>query len=218
MASDVRIMGLVGRMGRGSIATASDSANIIQSDGQELIIAGGLPTEAELTRLGLGWGVIGSAVAAVAVIPTTAAHLTLYNPGPSVLLISQIATFCSVTAAAATQVALFARNDVPYQNANPAGTLTISGTSGKPFTGSANAKASVTLAAIGAGNNVAWWAQGFGPSSTTTTTVAMGVLVECYGRFVVKPGGAFSLASVAATAAGSYQPQIMFYEVPMVTG
>lgn len=217
MASDVRIMGLVGRTSRTSVNAANDQANIIQSDGQELVAAMGLPSEAELTRLGMGWGIIGTAVTAVAAIPTTAAHLTLYNPGPNVLLISQIAATCTTTVAAASCFTLFARNDVPYQNANPAGALIISGTSGKPYSGAANAKASVTLAAIGAANNVAWWAQ-CGSSTPNTTTVGLSAILECYGRFIVRPGGAFSLATVAQTAAGAWAPQIMFYEVPMITG
>ena len=198
--------------------------NIFMTTGGELIIAQGLPSETELARQGNGWAVIGSAVTAVAAIPTTAAHLSLYNGNPvKSLVIAAVGSFGTTTVAAAANFSVFARNDVPGANANPAGALIITGLSGKQYpvganSFGANAKASVALAAIGAGNNVAWMP--VGPSVTTpnTTTVGIAVHAECYGRWIVQPGGIFSLATVAQTAAGTMQPYLYFYEVNLPLG
>src|SRR5947209_652453 len=108
--------------------------------GGELVVVQGLPPEAELARQGVGWAVMGTAVAPVAAVPTTAAHLSLYN-GDSAksLIIAAVGGFCAGSMAVAGQVSMLARNDVPSFNANPAGALTITGLSGKMYGGKANA-------------------------------------------------------------------------------
>lgn len=192
--------------------------NLQITSGGELITAPGLPAETELARQGVGWLVTGSAVTCVAAIPTTAAHLSLYNGNTAKsLIIAAAGGLMTTTIAAAGGYTMLARSDVPGANANPAGTLIISGLSGKQYPAStnsfgANAKASVTLAAIGAGNNVAWIPIGSSTQTSATTTVGLNSHSECYGRWIVQPGGLFSLASIAQTAAGAVAPYIYFYE------
>ena len=194
-------------MGEGS------DKSVFVSSGGELITCQGLPPETELSRQGAGFYTIGTAVTAVAAIPTTAAHLSLYNGNTQKsLIIAAVGTFAATTAVAATNITLLARTDVPYFNVNPAGALIIAGLDGRMYSGSANAKASVTLGAIGAGNNTAWMPVGPSLTTTSTTTVAIGTYADVQGRWVVRPGGLFSLATVAATAVGTYQPYIYFYE------
>lgn len=183
------------------------------ADGGELLIVQGLPPEAELARLGLGFVVVGSGVTPVAAIPTTAAHLSLYNGNTDKsLIIAAVGGLETTSTAAAGQFAMLVRNDVPTANANPAGTLIISGTNGANYGGAANAKASVTLAAIAAPNNVVWIPAGASVVRTAATGVATCAHHECYGRWIVRPQGLFSLATLAQTAAGTVQPYIYFYE------
>ncbi len=172
-----------------------------------------LPTEAELNMMGYGCYVIGTAVANLVAIPTTGAQLTLFNNGTNTLIISAVGTIGTSTSAAVGQIEVLARNDVVSQNVNPAGTLIIGGTSGKLYGGSANAKASVTLAAIGAANNVAWMPTG-ASAPNTATSIGTTAHAECFGRWIVKPQGCFSLATIAYAASGSSQPYIYFYDVP----
>lgn len=185
--------------------------------GEQLAVIG-LPLEAEVARQGTGYVTVGSAVAPVAAIPTTAAHLSLYNnngAGGKSLIIAAVGTVCTTSMAVQGQATLLARNDVPFANTNPAGTLIITGLDGRLYNGGANAKASVTLAAIGAANNVAWVPVATSPAAVSVTTIGLNVHNECWGRWIVRPGGVFSLATVAQTAAGSFQPYIYFYEVQL---
>jgi hypothetical protein len=212
MASSVTITGYIRGLARALFAEGLDQPAQLTSGG-ELLVALGLPQESEIARLGQLWIVVGTAVAPVAAIPTTAAHLSLYNGDPSKsLLIHAVGSVLTTSMAVAGQIAVLARNDVPGFNVNPAGALIIAGTSGKQYSGRANAKASVTLGAIGAGNNVAWVPTGASALATAATTIGVNAHSECFGRWVVQPTGLFSLATLAQTAAGSAQPYIVFSE------
>lgn len=213
--SNVTIRGYVRGLFRAAFAEGPDQP-IQLTPGGEVIVTQGLPPEAELARQGLGWGVIGTAVAPVAAVPTTAAHLSLYNGDPNKsLIIAAVGGFDAGSMAVAGQISMLARNDVPGQNTAITGSLIITGLSGKQYGGKAVAKASQTLAAIGAGNNVAWLPVGNSGSAITTTTIGVVAHAECYGRWIVQPGGMFSLATIAQTAAGTVQPYIYFYETTL---
>lgn len=172
-----------------------------------------LPTEAELNAMGYGAYVIGTAVTNLVAIPTTAAALTLFNNGTNTLIVAAVGTLGTATSAAVGQITPLVRMDVVGQNVNPVGALIIGGTSGKLYAGLANAKASVTLAAIGAANNVAWMPAG---QSVTNQATSIGTNshCECYGRWIIKPQGCFSVQTLAYAASGSSQPYIYFYDVP----
>ena len=172
-----------------------------------------MPPDTELARQGQYWCVIGTAVAPVAAIPTTGAHLSVYN-GDSVksLILVAVGSVCTTSMAVAGQAMIMVRNDVPGINVNPAGTLIITGTSGKQYSGRANAKASVTLAAIGAGNNVAWIPAGNSSTTSAATTIGLTVAADKFGRWIVQPQGIFSIVTIAQTAAGSFQPYMIFAE------
>lgn len=151
----------------------------------------------------------------MAAIPTTAAHLSLYNGSVNnkSLVIVSVGSYCAASMAVAGQITLVARNDVPGANVNPLGVLIIGATDGRQYSGQSNAKASVTLAAIGAGNNVGWMPVAASAPAITTTTIGATVHAEVQGRWIVRPGGLFSLATIAQTAAGTCQPYIYFYEM-----
>jgi hypothetical protein len=198
----------------GRALTTADQQQFQYNDAGELIVAPGSLQDMELARGGKIWYTIGTAVANVVAIPTTGAHLSLYNAGSNALVIHAVGAIGTTTSAAVGQISVLARNDVPAFNANPSGTLIIAGTTGNVYSGGANAKASVTLGAIGAGNNVAWMPTG---ASSTNQATSIGTVAhaEVYGRWIVKPTGLFSLATIAYAASGSSQPYIYFSEVPM---
>ncbi len=190
-----------------------DEARFHVTPGGEQLIAQGLPTETELARQGAIWCTVGSSVTPVIAIPTTAALLSLYNGEVAKsLLIIAVGALETTSEAAAGQNSILARNDVPLFNANPAGALLIFGTSGKQYGGKANAKASVTLGAIGANNQVGWVPVGGHASRVTTTGVGVNAHVEMYGRWIVQPGGLFSISVIAQTAVAGVTPYIVFGE------
>lgn len=210
--ANVGVLGALRSAGR-SLVTAAQQ-QFAYNDCGELITANAIPTDAELARTGKLWYCIGTAVTNVVAIPTTAAHLSLYNAGTNALVIHAVGSIGIVTSAAVGQISVLVRNDVPAFNANPAGALIIAGTSGNAYSGGANAKASVTLGAIGAGNNVAWMPAG---TSATSQATSIGSVAhaELQGRWIVKPTGLFSLATIAYAASGTSSPYIFFSEVPM---
>lgn len=213
--SAVNIRGYVRGLMRGVMGEGPESPIHITPGGEQIIVQG-LPPEAELARQGCGWYTIGTAVAPVAAVPTTAAHLSLYN-GDTVksLVIAAVGGFTAASMAVAGQITMMVRNDVPGVNAAITTSLIVAGLSGKQYSGKVVSKASQTLAAIGAGNNVAWMPPGPSASAVTTTTIGVCAHAECFGRWIVPPGGFFSLATLAQTAAGTVQPYAYFYEVAL---
>lgn len=207
-------VGILGKLRSAARAIiTADNQQFPYNDCGEQLVAQAIPSEYELARTGKIFCVIGTAVTNVVAIPTTAAHLVLYNAGVNALVIHAVGSIGIATSAAVGQISVLARNDVPAQNANPAGALIITGTSGQAYAGLANAKSSVTLAAIGAANNVAWMPVG---QSATNQATSIGTVAhaECFGRWIVKPTGMFSLATIAYAASGTSSPYIYFSELP----
>lgn len=219
--SPVSLFGLLRGAARLFATAAGTEQELSLSDGGELVIAQGLPAEAELARLGLGFNLIGSAVAPVVAVPTTAAHLSLYNAETGAnarsLVIAAVGSLCNVTQAAATQAALLVRNQLPGVNANPNGAIAIYGASGKPTQFAINAKASVTLTAEGSNPSI-WIPPGSMAATPAAATVGLNVHAEVVGRFIVPPGGMFSLATIASVVTGSFQPYIYGYALPLNLG
>lgn len=207
--------GILGRLrAAGRALTTADQQQFQYNDAGELIVAPGSLQDMELARGGKIWYVIGTAVTNVVAVPTTGAHLSLYNGGQNALVIHAVGSIGIATSAAVGQISVLARNDVPGFNANPAGALIIGGTTGNAYSGGANAKASVTLGAIGAGNNVAWMPVG-ASAPAQATSIGTDAHAELFGRWIVKPTGLFSLATLAYAASGTSSPYIYFSEVPM---
>lgn len=215
--SPVSLFGLLRGASRLFANAAGTEQELSLSDGGELVIAQGLPTEAEIVRLGLGFSVIGAGVVPVVAVPTTAAHLSLYNAetgsAARSLVIAAVGSLCTTTMAVTGQAVLVARNSMPGINANPAGALVIYGNSGKPVNFNINAKASVTLGTTG--DTSIWIPTGPAAVAFATTTIAVNIHHEVYGRFIVPPGGMFSLATMAQTAAGGFAPYIFGYALPL---
>lgn len=217
MPSEVGLLGQV----RGAVRQLLGAGYqfLQQSDGGELVVVQGLPPEAELARLGFGFHVVGTTVAPVAAVPTTAAHLSIYNgetgPNAASLIIAAVGSICTTTMAVAGQASVLARNSLVGKNADPKGALVIFGNSGLQFGGAVNAKASVTL---DASDTSVWVPAGKSEETPATTTIGLNPHCEVYGRFIVRPGGMFSLATLAQTAVGSFQPYLFGYRLPLTLG
>lgn len=203
--------------------TASNN-RFLYSSGGELIVTQGLPPEAELARTGAGAysapNTIG--VAATQAIPTTAAMTTLFNNSST---LSYIVAACGavVYTGSATQgpstYSLMVRNDVPGANTMvTAANAIVQGTDGRLYGGQGVVKQNVTLAAISAANNTAWLpvgvSQQLGATASLGSFYGLQVFAETYGRFIVRPGGCFSLAVLGGVAASnlSFTGFLTWYE------
>lgn len=214
MASDVRAMGRVASLTRPDYNSDSEQIQTLNTHGA-LLVAGALPPETELARLGHTYVSISAGVTAVAALPTTAAHFSLYNGEPvggKSYVISAIGTVCTTSAAAASVVTLLAHMGTASET-NPAGAVTIKGIHGKIYRGSGNTKDSVTIV-----NSGVWHPVGDAVVCAATATVSLGKYAEVYGRYILPPGQIFSLATLNSTAAGTFRPYVIWHEVQLVLG
>lgn len=158
----------------------------------------------------------GTAVAPVAAVPTTAAHLSLWNgelSGGKSYIIHTVAWMCTVSAAAAISINLLAQCGCGAET-NPAGAAVIKGTSGQLYTGNGNGKVSMTI-----GNLGLWHPITAGLVDANTATIGLTVYQDLKGKYIVPPGFTFSLAGFC-NAAGSATgiPYIIFSEAQLTLG
>lgn len=163
-----------------------------------------------------------TAVAPVAVIPTTAAHLTLWNgesqtsgTGKSYQLIS--AGYYTVVSAGAALITQLFLTMTTVATVVPTGTAAtaIAGLSGLATGSSATILSAVTVV-----NNGVW--HPFGPSynaGAATATVALGGETYTQGEYILRPGMRLS-AAVVCSAAASATCSIFFKwaELPLKLG
>ncbi len=192
----------------------------------ELVTANGLPERTELARLGgsyLATIATANAFTYVAVWPTTRAELIVYNNaatgGPSLIIDS--AWMVNVTSqAAANPIALLGQNCAPGLVAAPTdGTTTIVQTS----LSKKNAALTRVGSALFALANTAFclanhWDLLASTPNAATATVGMGITADLKGRYVIPPTGAFGLAGLAGTAAGTAIIGVTYHEALLDLG
>jgi hypothetical protein len=195
----------------------ADSPICINNRG-DIAVAQALPPAAELVRLGGSYFCLDSAVAPVAALPTTTAHLSLWNgeaPGGKSYVIDAVGTMLNASAGAAINIGVAAQLNTTNPIANPAGALAIKSLSGKAnYGGKGNAKASVTVT-----NDSAWHEIGTQLICANTANITLAVEFPVYGRYIVPPQGMFSLASLCnAAGTATAQPIIFWHEVQLTLG
>lgn len=191
---------------------------IVANTRGEVCVVQALPPAAELVRLGNSYVTIGTAVAPVAALPTTAAHLSLWNgenPGGKAYIIDAVGTAITTSAGAAINLGLAAQLNVTNPIANPVGALSIKSLSGRAnYSGKGNAKASVTVT-----NDSAWHQVGTEIVCANTANLTLNLEFSVYGRYIVPPQGMFSLASMCNAAGTAVcTPIIFWHEVQIALG
>lgn len=221
MASDVNLYQWVRGILRATMGQDNEGKSHVTTGG-EAIVAQGLPPETELARQGIGFYTAPtiSGLAASAGYPTTAAMLSLYNGNSTKsLVIAAAGALCYTGANAIGNYSLIIRNDVPGANTAATGGNIIQGMDGRMYSGQAVSKSLVTLAAIGAANNTAWIPAGnttvVTPSASTGSFYGTNLYTECYGRWIVRPGGMFSIAVVGQPTTVSFTGYAKFYELTL---
>lgn len=202
MATNVQLQGEV--LGASRQAFGDGTSKNIQLNKQGAQLAAlSLPVNGEVARIGNTF-VAGTAtpVAPVAAMPTTAAHLALYNPSTNTkaLFIHRVTAYCVVSAAAVLQACLAA-----HMTTVAVSTLTGTAASGiKSISGGAASSVAQIFSAVTTVNNGVWHpigvSQNFGAQ---TATIAMALdSGDLGGLYIVQPGMHLDLA-VLAQSAGS---------------
>ena len=201
---------------------ADGNAQVAINNRGDLCVAQGLPERHDLVRLGNSYFSIGTAVAPVAAVPTTAAHFALYNneaPGGKSYVIDFIGTQIAVSAAAAIQIGLWAILQPPGATANQGGTVNIYSLSGAPlYRGKGNTKVSPTITTPGVSAGV-WMPVGNSLVIANTADLMGSIESPVQGRYVLPPGGTFGLATSCDSAgSATCTPWIVWHEVQMPLG
>jgi hypothetical protein len=183
----------------------------------DAIVSQGLPERTELVRMGNSYISVGAAVAPVAAMPTTAAHFSLYNGENDdglVYVVDFIGGFLAVSAGAAINIGLGVQLNLGKQT-NPAGAVAIKSLSGRAnYRGKGNTKNSVTVV-----NDSAWHTAGPQLVCANTANLMLSVEYPVYGRYIVPPGGIFSLAGLCnAAGSATMQHWIIWHEVRLILG
>lgn len=195
MALPVEITG--GVRGTGQPPRLSGAAVPAINERGELLVALGLPTQAEVVRYGESYvSLQATAVAPVVALPTTTAQLSLWNGEPDggkSYAIDSLICMCAVSASAATGIG-FAGLINAGRVALPSGTLlTPRGLSGRPYGGQGKVILAATV------TDDLWHPIGtsvVGPASQ----IALNVEQPVNGLYLLRPGHLFSLAVLANTA------------------
>jgi hypothetical protein len=186
----------------------------LSSLGQQ-IVAQGLPEQAEIVRLGNSWQVLGAASTGLTAVPTTAGLLTIWNGeqgGGNYLVIDSVtATKVIVDVTTNDLATVWAQIIRPPMAAPTDAALAIRSLNGRySYGGRVRTVASSTTLTN------RW--EPIGQLSNGTAAIAGSAWVQSdiplLGRFIVPPGGAFTLTASEVTAtASTFRFCIRWHEV-----
>jgi len=216
MSGISKIVGRVRGMFAGNYPENREDEEFHLNNRGDMCVAQALPERAELVRMGNSYISIGTTVAPVAALPTTAAHFSLWNgendDGLS-YIIDYVGSINTTSAGAAINLGLSYCLNLGKQT-NPAGAIAIKSLSGRAnYRGKGNTKASVSV------TNDGFFPMGNGLVCANTANIMMSVEYSMYGRIIVPPGCLFSLATLCnAAGSASAQPWIIWHEVRLILG
>lgn len=175
-----------------------ESESITCNPRGDLIVCQGLPAKTELVRLRNSYFAIATtAVAASQGLPTTAAHITLFNNNPyggMAFIVDSVFTIVVVAAGATTAIAPAVCMNVGAKTAPTTNLLTPKGFCGNAYRGSGIVATGQTI------TNDTW--------HTARSSIAMddtasqpGTACDCelFGQYIVPPQHMFSVAAIANT-------------------
>jgi hypothetical protein len=186
-----------------------DAALTVNPQGHQLT-AQGQPQNTDVVRQGLSYMLKSALVACVTALPTTTASQHIWNGealGGKSLVIDGIGWTCTTSAAAASMFSMAYMIPVLGVTANPSttDTLTISGLSGRAYTGAVAMGHTSTVV------NSGW--VGIGPtvhSGALTATVGIQIWQELASPIIIPPNKLLCLACTAVntTAVGFFSLRV----------
>lgn len=183
----------------------------------EWLMSQGLPPKSELVRMGQTWSCVTPAAnhfAPVAAMPTTLANIVLFNGQPAggkSLLIDAVFAVADTSIAAAGVITLLgqqvASGTAPTDNT----AVLINSRAGKTYAGLTKRAIANTAFAIAD----KWEVLGPAVLSSATTTIGLAAYAECYGGWVIPPGGFFLANLIAGTAGGTCVQGVVWHEAQL---
>lgn len=160
-------------------------------------------------------GQVTTAVAPVAVMPTTAAHFSLWNGNPQgsgiCAVILNVGTQITTSAGAAIELGLACHVTTGLVTTAPTGTAasTI-----KPLTSNASYGGACTiLSAVTIVNDGLWLPVAPSVTNANTANIMSAITSDVGGRYVIMPGQQFSLASLCNSAGSAVcKPWVIWAE------
>jgi hypothetical protein len=215
MATNVQLQGEVLKASRQGFADGT-SKNI-QLNGQGATLSAlALPVNGEVARLGNTFvGGTATAVAPVAAMPTTAAHLSLYNPSTSGknYYVHRVTSYCVASAAAVLQASL-ALHMTTVGVALLAGTAA---TAGKSISGAGTTSSTIVSAVTTVVNGV-WHVVGSSNNfGAQTATIGMALdSGDLGGLYIVTPGMHLDVAILCQSAgSATFSSFFTWTEIPV---
>lgn len=186
-------------------------------------VALGLPERTELVRLGASYSAqvpAGSAFTLLITIPTTRAELALQNAAPldsGVCLVIERFWVKAVTSMASAAALTPLSQVVPPGTtlvADNAAVLRVS-LSGKPtYAG----YGTLCIASTATGCLTDRWNHHESGETSATTNIALTKEVNCYGKYLVPPGGNFSMNAQESVSGGTAIVGVEWHEAVLVRG
>jgi hypothetical protein len=193
---DVECQFRVRAIGEVFAGTQGDDQQAVINPRGDIAWANALPFRTEETRMRRSFKVITvTAVAPVVAIPTVTSQLSLWNgeqDNGKIYVITKIGAYCVVSAGAATGIQMVHLINVSKVAAPTSAGLTMRGTAGQVYNGSAINALAVTVVDDGwfpAGNSVVGAA----------SQIGLAVEADIAGGIIVPPGYRYSTAVVANT-------------------
>lgn len=203
--------------------TGDEQQAVFNSRG-DLVNAQSLPERSELVRLGGSWGsqlTAAAAWTALITIPTTLANMSLQNGetvGTGKSYIIDRVWVKSVTSLAAANYLTILCQIVP-----PGTALVADSASKTTYSLSAKAltydgEARIAVASTATGCLTDRWNHLASVSLPTSTTIAAVVESNVYGRYIIPPGGNFSINAQEAVSGGTLICGVEWHEVKLALG
>lgn len=207
-------------------STVGQQNSLLSNPRGDLLTAAALPPLTQLVAQGNSYQAAiatANAFTYVAGLPTTRAELVLYNNAPAggvSVVIDSVWMYNVSSQAAANPITLVVQNCAPGLVAAPTdGTTTIVQTS-LSRRNAALTRMGVCLFALA---NTAFalanhWDVVASTANAATATLGLSVTADLRGQYIVAPTGAFCLAGVAGTAAGTAVIGVKYHEVQLQLG
>lgn len=210
-----KICGRVRGPDAGNYAEGREYEEFHMNGNGEQLVAQGLPTQAEIVRLGDSYQVLGAASTGLTAVPTTAGLLTLWNGEPGngkVYAIDSVTATKVIIDVTTNDLATVWAQIIRAPMATPTdAALTIRSLSGRySYGGRARTVATSTTLAN------RWQPIGQIPNATAAIAGSAWTQADIplLGRFVITPGSAFTLTASEVTAtASTFRFCIRWHEV-----
>lgn len=170
----------------------------------DFIVSEGLPTKAEIVRMGNSWQVLGAASTGLTAVPTTAGLLTIWNGelgnGNHLVIDSVTATKVIIDVTTNDLATVWAQIIRPPMTAPTDAALTIRSLNGRySYGGRVRTVATSTTIAN------RWKPIGMIPNVTAAIAGSAWAQadIDLLGKFIIPPGGAFTLTASEVTATAS---------------